>query len=118
MQEHVIELLRFVAVYSLFDAMAIVFSSATRGAGDTRFALAFTVTAGALLLVLPTYVADWLGNRGLAIPWTAATVFIAVLGLGYLWRFVGGRWKSMRVIEMSTTATARADVSPRPRADI
>ncbi|MEO1997005.1 MAG: MATE family efflux transporter, partial [Planctomycetaceae bacterium] len=35
-------LLRYVAVFVFFDAMAIVFSSAVRGAGDTRFSLIFT----------------------------------------------------------------------------
>ncbi len=29
--------LRFIAVFSLFDAVAIMFSSALKGAGDTRY---------------------------------------------------------------------------------
>ncbi len=109
-EQQVIQLLRFVAVYSLFDAMAIIFSSATRGAGDTRFALIFSLVASSLLLVLPTYLAARLGNRGLSIPWTAVTVFIMVLGVGFLCRFQQGRWKSMRVIETSPDATPDAAV--------
>ncbi len=106
LEEHVVQLLRFVAVYSIFDAMATIFSAATRGAGDTRFAFIFSLVAGTSLLLLPTWAAAYFGYRGLTIPWTAVTVFIMVLGLGYLWRFQQGRWKSMRVIELSGDAAA------------
>ncbi len=113
LEEHVVHLLRFVAVYSLFDAMATIFSAATRGAGDTRFALVFSLVTGTLLLILPTYAAAHFGHTGLTIPWIAVTVFIVVLGLGYLWRFHEGRWKSMRVIEFSAgAAPAAADNAP------
>ena len=49
------QLLVFVACYSCFDAMALIFSSTTRGAGDTLFAVTFTITAGIICLVLPTW---------------------------------------------------------------
>src|SRR5262249_47768070 len=38
--------LRFVAAYALFDAMAVIFNSAIRGAGDTRFAMQFSFSMG------------------------------------------------------------------------
>ena len=37
LRDVIVVLLRFVAVYCLFDAMNVVFMSAIRGAGDTRF---------------------------------------------------------------------------------
>lgn len=95
----VVFLLRFVAIYSLFDAMAVVFNAAIRGAGDTRFALLFSFSMGLLLLVLPTYVASFYGADGFKVAWYAVTVFISVLGLGFMARFQQGRWMSMRVIE-------------------
>ncbi len=50
-------LLRFVALFSLFDAIAIVFSSAIKGAGDTRFVMTAIVILSWILLVIPTYIA-------------------------------------------------------------
>ena len=92
-------LLRFVALYSLFDGMAIVYGSAIRGAGDTRFSLLFTLVCGWTLMVLPTYVVwRWYGGSVIA-SWTACTVYIFVVGIGFLLRFRGGQWKSMRVTE-------------------
>jgi MATE family multidrug resistance protein len=95
---HVKRLLVFVACYSCFDAMALIFSSTTRGAGDTLFAVTFTITAGIVCLVLPTWAVFSYG-LGLTAAWFAVTAFILVLGVGFLLRFMQGRWKQMRVIE-------------------
>ncbi len=93
-----IHLLKFVAIYSFFDAMSITFGSAIRGAGDTRFSLIFTVVGGWTLMVLPTL---WitLNGRNLYECWIACTIFICVLGIGFLFRFLQGKWQYMKVIE-------------------
>jgi MATE family multidrug resistance protein len=62
------------------------------------FAVAFTIIAGIICLVLPTWAVFHYG-LGLAAAWWAVTAFICVLGVGFLLRFVQGRWKTMRVIE-------------------
>ena len=64
--------------------MVVVFSSAIRGGGDTRFALVFSFSLGVVLLVLPTYIASLDGQDGFEIAWYAVTVFISVLGLGFM----------------------------------
>ena len=98
-ESYVITLLRYVAIYSIFDAMVIVFSSSIRGAGDTRFAVVFSALCGLLLMVVPTYVGYlWFGG-GLELAWAACTAFIVVLGIGFVVRFQQGRWRTMKVIE-------------------
>jgi MATE family multidrug resistance protein len=94
----VVRLLRFVALYSYFDAMAIVFGSAIRGAGDSQFSLWWTFGTSWLLMVLPTW---WVvhTNGGLQNCWWAVSIYIMVLGVGFLLRFRGGRWRTMSVIE-------------------
>jgi MATE family multidrug resistance protein len=99
LRELVVFLLRLVAVYSFFDALSVVFSAAIRGAGDTRFALVFSFSLGLVLLVLPTYIASFYGEAGFYYAWYAVTVFIMVLGIGFIARFQQGHWMSMRIIE-------------------
>jgi MATE family multidrug resistance protein len=99
-------LLRFVAAYSLFDAMNLIFANAIKGAGDTRFILA----TSAIMAPLPTAI-SWWGIRhwhwGLCGCWTAVTVWICTLGVVYLLRFLQGRWRTMRVIEPAALVLER-----------
>lgn len=91
-------LLQFVAVYSLFDSMNIVFAFALKGAGDTRFVTLLSVGLAWPLMVLPTWAA-WQYGWGLTWAWTFASAYVVALGLALLARFRAGQWKTMRVIE-------------------
>lgn len=97
-------LLRFVAAYSLFDSLNIIFSFALRGAGDTRFVSLVALTAGWPLAVLPTYIA-WKYQWDLVWPWVFVTVYIIAVALILMARFIQGKWQTMRVIETTTPAT-------------
>lgn len=99
----VIVLLRFVAIYTFFDAMAIVYGSAVRGAGDSYFSMVFTVISSWFLMVLPTL---WLIRNGgdLYQCWAACSLFVIWLGIGFLIRFRQGHWKTMKVIEQHEQA--------------
>ncbi len=92
-------LLRFVAVYSLFDTMNIIFCSAIKGAGDTRFVMFATVILTLCVLIIPTYLAIVVFKFGLTVAWILASAYVILLGLVFYLRFRGGKWKAMRVIE-------------------
>jgi MATE family multidrug resistance protein len=94
-------LLRFVAVYSIFDTLNIIFTSAIKGAGDTRFVMFVTVLLSLFVLIIPTYLAIVVFQYGLMVSWVLATIYIIVLGITFYLRFIGGKWKSMRVIEQA-----------------
>jgi MATE family multidrug resistance protein len=94
-----IVLLRFVAVYSVFDTMNIVFCSAIKGAGDTRYVMLITVILSVFVFVLPVYLAVAVFELGLMVAWVFATAYITLLGFIFYFRFLGGKWKTMRVIE-------------------
>ena len=94
-----IVLLRFVAVYSVFDTMNIIFCSAIKGAGDTRYVMLITVMLSVFLLIVPVYLAVVIFEFGLMVAWVFATAYIILLGFIFYFRFLGGKWKTMRVIE-------------------
>jgi MATE family multidrug resistance protein len=100
----IVVLLRFVAVYCLFDAMNVVFMSAIRGAGDTRFV--FWTSLGTSLLPLGL---AWLGihylGQGLLWCWALITLWVLSAGFIYLARFLQGKWRTMRVIEPEAVRT-------------
>ena len=95
-------LLRFVAVYSLFDAMYIIFSAGVKGAGDTRFVMLVSLLMSWTVMVIPVYVSVVYG-WGLYIAWTFTATYVILAGTVFLFRFRGGKWKTMRVIEREGT---------------
>lgn len=112
LRDQIVVLLRFVAIYSFFDAMSIVFGSAIRGAGDTRFALVYSLSTGWSLMVLPTFILQiWYGG-GLLLSWSFCTLYTIVLGLGFMGRFMAGHWKSMSVLEAASSPETGAQTLP------
>jgi MATE family multidrug resistance protein len=106
-------LMLFLAIYQIFDAMFVVYSSALRGAGDTlvpaavQGVLVWSIVVGGGYL-MAEYRREW----GVVGPWLAATVFGGILGLFLLARFVRGRWKSIQIhsAEGSNVPAASATV--------
>ena len=95
-------LLRFVALYSLFDVLSIVYAAALKGAGDTRFVMLMMAGLSCGVLILPTYLAIERFGGGILTGWAIATTYVSVLGVAFYLRFRGGQWKEMRVIEPLT----------------
>lgn len=90
-------LLRFVALFTFFDSMNIVFSFALRGAGDTRFVSIMALLLPWPLMVLPTWLVST-HETGVYWAWAGASLFICVQGMVFMFRFLGGKWKSMDVM--------------------
>jgi MATE family multidrug resistance protein len=94
-------LLRFVAAYTIFDGLQIIYGGAIRGAGDTRFSLFLYIISEILVMVVPTWIGIRYFGLGLLWAWTCMTGWVVVLAIGFFLRFQQGRWRSMRVIEHS-----------------
>lgn len=106
-------LLRFVAVYSLFDSMNLVFSFALKGAGDTRFVTLAALGLSWPLMIVPTWFA-WKEGWGVTAAWLFASAYIIAVALVFLFRFRGGKWQSMRVIERVAAADDPLLAPPSP----
>ena len=104
LRDWIVVLLRFVSAYCIFDALNVVFMSAIRGAGDTRFV--FCTALGTSLLPLSL---AWIGihylGQGLLWCWTLITCWVLSAGFIYLARFLQGKWRAMRVIEPELVTT-------------
>lgn len=96
-RDTVVILMRFVALYFLFDTMQIVFACAIKGAGDTLYVMlvAGSVSVGSVLV---GHVGTWYGG-GLYWWWTVMTAWLFLLAACYLGRFLQGGWREKRVIE-------------------
>ena len=90
----------FILLCQAFDALNVIFIGALRGAGDTlwpgavQIGLAYGLGLGGSALV--ARLAPQWGSFG---PWATASAYIAVLGMVMWGRFLGGRWRTMTVVE-------------------
>ncbi|MBU1004016.1 MAG: MATE family efflux transporter [Proteobacteria bacterium] len=92
-------LLFFVVAYTLFDGIAIAYTGALKGAGDTRFIMLLAAAMSLLVLVLPTYLVVEVLHLGLYAAWTCLVAFLVLYaGFAYL-RFRAGGWMKLSVIE-------------------
>ena len=91
-------LLKIVAAYNLMDASFMIFVSAVKGAGDTRFVMLVSVLMGFLLAALSWLTIDY-WKLNIYGCWITVSVWVSAMGVIFLLRFLGGKWRSMRVIE-------------------
>ncbi|MBY0457959.1 MAG: MATE family efflux transporter, partial [Gemmataceae bacterium] len=91
-------LLLCVAVFSVADAVNVSFAFALRGAGDTKYVTLLTFALAWPLMVIPTFVTVLAGGS-VYWCWMFATLHIVAMSVCFWFRFRGGKWKSMRVIE-------------------
>lgn len=92
-------LLRFVAFYSVFDTMNVIFISALRGAGDTKFIMNVFIFCSIFIFLIPLYILVFLFSYGVLIAWIIATFYVTLCGLIFLIRFLKGKWREIKIIE-------------------
>ncbi len=92
-------LLRFVALYSVFDTMNVIFASALKGAGDTKYVMYMLLAVSLLVLVFPSFAVIVMFRGSLNAAWVIASAYVIILGFSFFLRFLGGKWKKMKVIE-------------------
>jgi MATE family multidrug resistance protein len=95
-------LLRFVAAYVCVDALYMVYSGVLKGAGDTKFLMLAIGSLSLVCMILPISIGIIWFKLGLYFAWSCVVFFIVALFLMSGWRYLGGKWKTMRVIECET----------------
>lgn len=91
-------LLKFVAVYILFDVFYMIFAAVLKGAGDTRFLLLAIAGATICLMLVPLLIGiNYLGMNIYA-AWGCVVLFIGSLALMTSLRYRGGKWEKLLVI--------------------
>jgi len=106
-------LLRYVALYSLADAVSVVFFGALKGAGDTRFVMYSILGASLFVLIGPTWYLVQSGTWGIHGPWIALSAYICTLALSFGLRFRSGAWAKRKVIETGTGGEACTDAGTK-----
>ena len=88
------------AFFQAFDAMCIIYSSALKGAGDTRFPAVVSIAYNWLIFLPSSLLMGWVLGWGAVGAWGGATLFICALGLTLRWRWNRGTWKKIDIFRV------------------
>jgi MATE family multidrug resistance protein len=94
-------LLRFIAFYSIFDMMNVVFAGGLKGAGDTRYPFLLTLALAVFALLIPAWLLCVRLGYGVLAAWGVATLYVALLGPLMMRRFLARGWQSFSLVERS-----------------
>lgn len=92
-------LLNFVAAYSVFDALAVVFSSALRGAGDTVFPMFITLFSSWIIMVVPALLIIRSEHASIPALWLTCTAHVSFSGISMFLRYLSGRWQRIHLVD-------------------
>ena len=95
-------LLLILPVWGIMDVSNLVIGHALKGAGDTDYVMYYSVGAAWLLLVPGQLLIVNVLHGSIVHSWMWTAFFIAVLGVGYLFRFRKGRWKTIDLMGRHT----------------
>ncbi|MBN1943802.1 MAG: MATE family efflux transporter [Phycisphaerae bacterium] len=103
-------LLLCAAIFQVFDAAAIIYNGALRGAGDTFWPMVTTIALCWLLQVGGgfTIVHNFPGLTSLG-PWISASAFIVALSVVFCWRFESGQWRKIDLLKREELPPAPVD---------
>ncbi|MHC4158956.1 MAG: MATE family efflux transporter [Planctomycetota bacterium] len=88
-----VKILIIAAVYQVFHAARIIYSSSLRGAGDTMWLAVISVLSAVVILGFGgLFALMFFPGSGLLGPWIAAAVSVIVVGLANRWRFKSNSW--------------------------
>jgi MATE family multidrug resistance protein len=93
-----VTILQFVALYSVFDTINCIYSSAIKGAGDVHFVMEVYLIVSLLLKISLTLIAVILLHANYIIAWTVLAVLSVISGILFYLRYRSGKWKAMTLV--------------------
>ncbi len=99
------------AVFQLFDAVSITYTSSLRGAGDTFVPSVFFIVSHWLIIIGGGWwIATTFPQLGSLGPWIAAALLIGMTAVFLWWRWHGGAW--MRIALFGDRPQRHGDQAP------
>ena len=89
-------LMLLMSAWLFTDGADIILSGALKGAGDTRFVMIWMLVCSGLWLGLVAAVYVW--HPTMPALWATMVVYVLVICVGTVWRWVRGRWASIRLV--------------------
>ena len=101
-----LDLFSMVALFCVFEAVAMVLAGTLRGAGDTDFVARGGIAMNWLVLVLPVALWSYFLEGNLRVYWGFLVLSGACLCVLFAYRYYQGRWKQLSLVESESSDTS------------
>lgn len=91
--------MKVLAVFVLFDALAMIYADALRGAGDTRFQMLGASAASWLLFVPGIWYISHYAGGDLIHAWAWGAFYVFLLAVFFTLRFRSGLWRKIDILK-------------------
>ncbi|GAB7021632.1 MATE family efflux transporter [Salidesulfovibrio brasiliensis] len=92
-------LMRWVAAYTILDAVVMSIMGLLKGAGDTRFIMKTMGLCSVFGMILPlTVLVKWMGF-GYQAAWACLLMYVVLLTGVFYWRYRSGVWRDLDILE-------------------
>ena len=102
-------LLAMLAAWGMFDTMNVVFLGALKGAGDTRFAMAWLLGTEWAIYVPAVAIVMVVCGGGIVAAWWIQLLYVILLSIGLYVRWRRGRWMDIRLVEKGGSGPCGGD---------
>jgi MATE family multidrug resistance protein len=92
-----VNLLRMLSFYLIFNASNIIFAAAIKGAGDTVYVVKKFILFSIFLIIVPTYVSVIFFKLGIYIAWSFILIYTMALSLSFYYGYKSKKWITMRI---------------------
>lgn len=93
-----VPLIRLTSVWIIFDSVQIVIGSILRATGDTLFMMKLYLILPILFYLLLPYYTYIIADYSLFWVWIELLTYTIVMLLIVTWRYVGGKWRNIEVL--------------------
>lgn len=91
--------MRYVAAFTVLDALLNAYMGGLKGAGDTRFIMGVMGTLSMTVMIIPMLLMYRYTDLGIHGPWLCLVGYVAIMAVIFVLRFRSGAWLKHQVIE-------------------
>ncbi|MBF0386396.1 MAG: MATE family efflux transporter [Candidatus Omnitrophica bacterium] len=108
-----IDMVRLASIYVLVEAMFVVFIGALRGAGDTFWAMAISVSLHWIMVGILFVLLRVMGVSPL-VGWSAVVFLFFVFSFIAFFRYHSGKWRKIKVVDCPSTVISPDGLNEPP----
>ena len=93
-----VHIMRYIAFFLLFNSISIIYCSAIKTAGDTKFVMWVSLIFSIIIIIIPGYLFSTIWPIPVSNLWGLVTTYITMMAIIFFLRYKQGHWEKISII--------------------